>query len=168
MAIEEIQQLFAQFKDYMQGANFFAPIIINLTSDSASNVVNCADVAEKKEPEQQNIDEEVSQALREITGEHKPIDCKQKWAGVYWFLRWACNFPVDVQEFCNKIQELPCADELEVSCNYENIRKFATLSFMEQDPRQMDKVKPSKMDMQAFYQCREVALKLEEKLRKTA
>ena len=106
MAIEEIQQLFAQFKDYMQGANFFAPIIINLTSDSASNVVNCADVAEKKEPEQQNIDEEVSQALREITGEHKPIDSKQKWAGAYWYLRWAYNFPVDVQEFCNKIQAL--------------------------------------------------------------
>ena len=168
MAIEEIQQLFAQFKDYMQGATFYAPIIINLTSDSASNVVNCADVAEKKEPEQQNIDEEVSKALREITGEHKPIDCKQKWAGAYWYLRWACNFPVDVQEFCNKIQTLPLAEEMEINCNYDNIRRLTSYSFIEQDPRQMDKVKPSKMDMQAFYQCREVALKLEEKLKKSA
>lgn len=168
MALDEIKALVAELKDYISGATINGNVIINLNSDSASSVVNCADVEKKKAPKPQNTNEEVAHALREITGEHKPIDSKQKWAGAYWYLRWAYNFPVDVQEFCNKIQALPLAEQLEINCNYDNIRRLTSLSFIEQDPRQMDKVKPSKMDMQAFYQCREVALKLEEKLKKSA
>ena len=55
MAVEEIQQLFAQFKDYMQGSNFYAPIIINLNSGNAENNLHGNEVdatrAEQK-PEQ--------------------------------------------------------------------------------------------------------------------
>lgn len=170
MAIEEIRSLFAQMKDYIQGTTINAPIIININSSNAENVVNGGEVKTKENSKQTepNTDEMIGKALSEITGEHKPIDNKQKWAGAYWYLRWAYNFPVDVQEFCNRIQTLPCADELEISCNYDNIRRLTTLSFIEQDPRQMDKVKPSKMDKQLFLQCREVALKLEEKLKESA
>ena len=60
MAIEEIQQLFAQFKDYMQGANFFAPIIINLNSGNAENNLHGNEVeatqpGQKKEMEQEQV-----------------------------------------------------------------------------------------------------------------
>lgn len=37
MAIEEIQQLFAQFKDYLQGTTINGPVIINLNSGNAEN-----------------------------------------------------------------------------------------------------------------------------------
>ena len=168
MAIEELESLFAKMKDYFQGTTTInAPIIININSGgNTENNLHGNEVEPKEEPKQTEPDTEemIGKALTEITGEHKTLNIKQKWAGVYWYLRWAYNFPVDVQEFCNKIQTLPYADNLEISCNYDNIRRFANMSFIEQDPRQMEKVKPSKMDSQAFYQCREVALVLDKKL----
>ncbi len=53
MAVEEIQQLFAQFKDYMQGSNFYAPIIINLNSGNAENNLHGNEVEQKHERQQQ-------------------------------------------------------------------------------------------------------------------
>lgn len=109
-------------------------------------------------------DEQIMVALTAIVGDGKPIDNKQKWAGAYWWLRWACNFPVDAQKFCKRIKALPHADELGISCDYDNIRKFVTLPFMDQDPRQMDKVKVGSTIRGEFNQCKEVALKLGEEL----
>ena len=57
MAIEEIQQLFAQFKDYMQGSNFYAPIIINLNSGNAENNLHGNEV-EPAQPDQKKAMEQ--------------------------------------------------------------------------------------------------------------
>ena len=112
-------------------------------------------------------DEQIARALEAIVGKGKAIDTKQKWAGAYWYLRWAANFPVDTQKFCERIAGMKFARELEYACDYRNIRELATLSFIEQDPRQMELVKPSKNDERVFSQCREVALRLAEALGKT-
>lgn len=166
MSLEEIKKLVSELMGSMHGAHIRGNVNIYMNVEKVYNDERISE--EKKEKQQkQNTDEVVGRTLAAMAGEGKPINCKQKWAGAYWYLRWAYNYPVDPQEFCKRIQNLPYADGLEVSCNYENIRKLATLSFMEQDPRQMDKVKPSKMDNQAFMQCREIALLLEEKLGKT-
>ena len=111
-------------------------------------------------------DEEVAQALARIVGKGKPIDTKAKWAGALWWLRWECNFPAKAQEFCERVKQLPLPEGLEFPCEYENIRKMSTLSFLNEDPRQMDKVRCSKMDEKDFTQLREVALALDEELRK--
>ena len=55
MAIEEIQQLFAQFKDYMQGATFNAPVIINLNSGNAENNLHGNEVEQKHEAQQEQV-----------------------------------------------------------------------------------------------------------------
>ena len=112
-------------------------------------------------------DEQVANALESIVGKDLPIDLKWKWAGAYWYLRWACNYPVDGQKFCARIKDLPFTKELAFACEYRNIREQITLSFMEQDPRNMDKVQYSKNDEKVFVQCREVALKLAEELGRT-
>lgn len=109
-------------------------------------------------------DEQVARALESIVGRGKPINAKWKWAGAYWFLRWACAYPVDVKDFCDKANGLPFSKQLEVGCDYRNVREVATLSFMGQDPRQMDKVKPSTNDLTQFAVCREIVLKLAESL----
>ena len=111
-------------------------------------------------------DEQIAQALAACVGKGKVIDNKQKWAGAYWYLRWACNFPVDAQKFCSRVKDLPFEKELEYQCEYRNIRELTTLSFMDQDPRKMEKVQYSKNDEKVFSQCREVALKLAEELGK--
>lgn len=112
-------------------------------------------------------DEQVAQALASIVGDGKPIDSKQKWAGAQWLLRWECNYPAKAQDFCERIAQLPLPDDLEYKCDYRNIRELATLPFMDQDPRKMDLVQPSKNYLKVFAQCREVALKLDEALKNT-
>jgi len=108
-------------------------------------------------------DEQVARALERIVGKGKAIDTKQKWAGVYWYLRWACNYPVNTKQACERIMSLPFSGALEYPCDYDNIRRMATASFMNQDARQLDSVKPSRMDEPLFAQCRVVvqALALE-------
>lgn len=111
-------------------------------------------------------DEEVARALARIVGKDKPINTKAKWVGALWWLRWECNYPARAQEFCERIRKLPLPEGLEFPCEYENIRKGSTLSFLNEDPRQMDKVRCSKMDERDFSQMREVALALDDELKR--
>jgi len=105
-------------------------------------------------------DKQVVQVLEACAGKGLVIDAKWKWAGAYWLLRWACNYPVDSKEFCKKIRSLEMDIAAEYECSYENIRKICTLSFMDYDPRRMDSVRVSKNDQGMFSQCREIVLKL--------
>ena len=113
-------------------------------------------------------DEQIAQALTICVGKGKVIDAKWKWAGAYWFLRWTCNFPVDIQKFCDRIDGMKLDIPSEYSCGYESIRKFCKLSFMEYDARKMDSVKVSRNDQEVFSYCREIVLKLGEELGKAS
>lgn len=112
-------------------------------------------------------DEQIAQAITAINGVKKPLNSKRKWAGVYWCLRWYCNFPPNAKDFCERVKELPLG-ELEFECAYNSIRHESTLSFMDQDARFMDKVKMSKMDEGFFKECRQVVLALATELGKAA
>jgi hypothetical protein len=111
-------------------------------------------------------DKQVAQVLEASAGKGCVIDAKWKWAGAYWLLRWACNYPVDAKEFCQKIKSLEMDIAAEYECSYESIRKICTLSFMDYDPRRMDSVRVSKNDQSMFSQCREIVLKLVDELEK--
>ena len=111
--------------------------------------------------------EQIAQALKACVGKGKVIDTKWKWAGAYWYLRWTCNFPVDVQKFCERIKRLELDIPSGCECTYESIRKICSLSFMDYDTHHMDSVKVSRNDQTVFSQCREIALKLAEELGKS-
>jgi len=64
------------------------------------------------------------------------------------------------------VAELPL-ENLEYECEYDSIRHFTTLSFMEQDPRVLNKVKPSKNDQAFFLQCKVVVQALAKELGRT-
>lgn len=112
-------------------------------------------------------DKQVAQALEACVGKGLVVDAKWKWAGVYWYLRWMCNYPVDAKDFCTKINSLELDVDEECECSYESIRKICTLSFMDEDARRMDVVRVSKNDQGMFSQCREIALKLAQELSRT-
>ena len=112
-------------------------------------------------------DKQISQALVACVGDDKVINNMRKWAGAYWCLRWKCNYPVDIKEFCNKIEGLKLSVPERLKCDYNNIRKFCKLSFMDCDPFGKAEVKVSNMDKDVYSWCREVALKLAEELGKT-
>lgn len=110
-------------------------------------------------------DEQIAQAITAINGNQKPLNSKQKWAAVHWCLRWYCNFPPNVKDFCERINELPLG-KLEYECDYNNIRRLSSMSFMNENARYIDKIKPSNSEKEFFMQCREVVLALVEELGK--
>ena len=111
-------------------------------------------------------DEQVSKALMACVGDDKVINNMRKWAGAYWCLRWKCNYPVDIKEFCTKIDSLKLDIPARLKCDYDNIRRICKLSFMEYDPFGKAEVKVSNMDREVYSWCREVAFKLAEELGK--
>ena len=111
-------------------------------------------------------DEQVSKALLACVGDDKVINNMRKWAGAYWCLRWKCNYPVDIKEFCTKIDSLKLDIPARLKCDYDNIRRICKLSFMEYDPFGKAEVKVSTMDREVYSWCREVAFKLAEELGK--
>ena len=116
----------------------------------------------------QYTDEQVAQALTNIVGKGKAIDSKQKWAGAHWMLRWACNFPARPQDFCERIDRMKLPETLEFKCDYNNIRPISTLSFMNEDSRNLDNVRYSRNDEQMYFQMRAVVIALREELKKIA
>ncbi|MBP3278182.1 MAG: hypothetical protein J6M44_04405, partial [Butyrivibrio sp.] len=71
------------------------------------------------------------------------------------------------QQFCDRIESLKLEVDDKYRCDYDNIRRFCTLSFMDYNPKKMDEVKYSKSDLDVFMACREIALKLAEELGKS-
>ena len=113
-------------------------------------------------------DKLVAQVLEASAGKGLILDAKWKWAGAYWLLRWACNYPVDAKVFCKKISSLEMDIADDYDCSYESIRKICTLSFMDYDPRRMDSVRVSRNDQGMFSQCREIVLKLVDEFAKAS
>ncbi len=125
-------------------------------------------ICEKTNDQQEKYtDDQVARALANIVGKGKAIDSKQKWAGAMWYLHWVCNYPAKALAFCAKIATLSLPDNIEYACDYNNIRSLATLSFLNEDPRDLEKVKYSNNDQQAFFQLRSVVIALAEELEKT-
>ena len=112
-------------------------------------------------------DEQVMKALQACVGKDQVINAKWKWAGAYWCLRWKCYYPVDAKEFCKKIKSLNLGLSDDFDCNYESIRKYCSLSFMDCDPFGKAEIRVSNMEKGTYSVCRQIALNLGEELGKT-
>ncbi len=112
-------------------------------------------------------DKQMSEALKNCVGKGKVVNAKWKWIGPYWYLRWAHKYPVDPQAFCEKINNLPGASSFEIQCDYENIRKYVSYEFINQDARYLDSITYPKKEEQLYKQCLEIRKTIIEMLRKT-
>lgn len=149
--------------NYFQGAIIYN-MVINGNMTKNGSEIHHANTAEKQPP--QYSEKQVARAIEAICGHDKPLNSKQLWAAVYWYLRWQCNYPVKGADFCERVNRLPFSRKLEYECDYNNIRRQTTLSFMQQDARQIEQVKPSRGDEAFFAQCRTVVLALARELEK--
>lgn len=148
--------------NYFQGATIHNMVINgNMTKSGPENYYQSSNT------EANYSDQQIAKALANIVGKDKPIDSKQKWAGAMWLLRWECNFPAKAMDFCNRINALPLPADLEFKCEYNNIRMLSTLSFMNEDARDLENVKYKSDDKIAFLQMREVVIALRKELEKT-
>ncbi len=147
--------------NYFQGATIHNMVVNgNMTKSGTENYHDST--AAMKE----YSDEQVARALEAIVGKGKPIDAKWKWAGAKWLLNFVADFPLKTQDFCKRIALLKFSRELEFDCDYNNIRAVSTLSFLSENPLQMDKVRYSEADKGAFLQLRSVVQALQRELEK--
>lgn len=109
-------------------------------------------------------DQQVARALERIVGKGKVIDTKQKWVGAIWYLRWVCNYPMSLKNACDKINSLPFGHELEIGCDYNNLRPFSTLPFLNDNPDHLDAIRYSKNDELIYHQSRSVVIALKQEL----
>ena len=133
-----------------------------------SGTINYNDYRSAERKPESFTDEQVARAIEAICGKGNVLNEKRLWAAVYWCLRWYCNFPVKGSDFCERVMKLPFSRKLEPECCYDNIRRLVTLSFMSEDARHLESVKPGKADETFFTECRTVVVALAAELEKTA
>lgn len=148
--------------NYFQGATIHNLVINgNMTKSGNENF------HAKEGCRTRHTDQQIARAITAINGKQKAINSKQKMAGVYWYLRWAEGWPVSSQQFCERMGKLAFSQPLPFPCDHRNIREWATLSFMDEDATQLEKVRYSKNDEGIYFQCREVVVALRNELQKT-
>ena len=114
MAKEEIEELFARFKDYISGTTINGNVMINMNSDSAVSTINC-DAAGVQKTEQQPkqtvptdyTDEVVARAIMAINGKLKPLCEKQLYLAIIKVLSYKCGWsPLEGQTFHTHIERV--------------------------------------------------------------
>jgi len=160
---EETPQHHNGITNYFQGATIHNMVINGNMTRSGTEYY----IGENQRGQREYTDEQVARAIEAICGKGNVLNEKRLWAAVYWCLRWYCNFPVKGSDFCEKVATLPFRRKLEPECSYDNIRRLVTLSFMSEDARHLESVKPSKADESFFTECRTVVVALAAELEKT-
>ena len=67
---------------------------------------------------------------------------------------------MDPKEFCDKIKSLKLGLPEDVSCDYDNIRRYCNLTFMSLDFELVDEGLIDNREKDVFLWCREIAMKL--------
>ena len=75
---------------------------------------------------------------------------------------------MDPKEFCDKIKSLKLGLPEDVSCDYDNIRRYCNLTFMSLDFEVVDEGLIDNREKDVFLWCREIAMKLAEELEKVS
>ena len=90
MEKEETGQRQSGIFNYFEGATI-NNLVINNGTYNKSGVDHHYYSSKDNREKHSYSDEQIAQAIENINGEGKPIDSKQKWAAVYWYLRWQCK-----------------------------------------------------------------------------
>ena len=164
------QRGFEEALQLLEAVREMATVMMELIRKPAVNYYNYGTIQNLVCGEKTFTDEQVSVALKACVGKGKGkvINNKKKWAGAYWCLRKKCYYPVDPKEFCDKIKNLKLGLPEDVSCDYDNIRRYCNLTFMSLDFELVDEGLIDNREKDVFLWCREIAMKLAEELEKAS
>ncbi len=106
----------------------------------------------------------MAEAISSINGKGKVLDERQKWMGVCSLVMARCGYPHNLKDCCERLAALPYEKELEIPCNYDNVRKLQIYGFARENYERWPSYKPGKEEKKYFDCCRDVARALEHKL----
>jgi len=170
MQRNEIKDLVTELMGSMHGAQFYAPVIINMNSGNAENnlhgnEVDRKDTQKQAEPDDYT-DEVVARAIIAINGKYKPLYEKQLYLGIIKVLSNKCGWSPKWQTSCNHINELPLLKDadLEVKCDYNNLKGPIGMRFASLDYPEWESYEPKTTEREVFLKNKTLAHLFEEEL----
>ena len=109
-------------------------------------------------------DEQISRAINAINGKDKVLKHQQAFLGICCYLASYYKWPNNMELSANRLMQLPGADEWELPCKWESIRKLLVLKFAKKDYSEWNEYKPNESELSIFRECRDVARAFEQQL----
>lgn len=109
-------------------------------------------------------DEQISRAINAINGKDKVLKHQQAFLGICSYLASFYKWPNNMELSANRLMQLPGADEWELPCKWESIRKLLVLKFAKKDYSEWNEYKPNESELSIFRECRDVARAFEQQL----
>ena len=146
-----------------RGANLEKAQIIVVAKDHAK-IVYKEHGEEPKPAQSAYTDDVVAKALVAINGKNKSLSEKQLFLGVANVLKYKCGWAGKLKNQCDKINMLPVADQLEVLCDYNNVKGIGALKFASLKYTEWQDYSPTNVEREVFYKVKAVADEFDQEL----
>ena len=149
----------------MTVTNFYNYGTMNQVEAGATQINNYYGTAGAQEtPMSAYTDEVVGRAIAALNGEGKPLCEKQLYLAIIKVLAAKCGWSSKWQTSCARINELSIASELEVKCDYNNLKASIALKFASVDYKDWETYEPRDSERAVFRKNRALAKLFEEEL----
>jgi len=154
-------------KGMFSGATFTNSVVAGVVEKGATVCYNKYGKEEKVAKKPKPTSEQIAKALVSINGKGKAIDSQRAWLGACLLLGWKYNFPRNLSDCCDRIEQLPIdKTELEFQLKYESIRMYGSWKFVNENYEHWPTLTPRDDEKQIFEKCLSVAQTLDEEIEK--
>ena len=155
--------LMAQALKTMQGATIHQ---LNMFIESGAKVVYKESAAPMPTPASAYTDDMIARAIIELNGKEKPLCEKQLFLAVIKVLMAKCDWIGKWQSCCDRINALPAikATELEVKCDYNNLKAPSALKFASMQYEEWETYEPTAIERDVFLKNKHLGHLFEEAL----
>lgn len=104
-------------------------------------------------------DDVIAKAIIELNGDKKPLCEKQLYLGIIKVLNDICGWSGKWQTNCDRINELPLikSTDLEVKCDYNNLKSSIALKFASLDYKEWEDYEPKTSERDIFKKNKNLA-----------
>lgn len=151
------------------GINVAGDLVMNKRVEYEVNNVEAGgigiQIVNGKEDRVRVTDEQVSRAISAINGKDKVLKHQQAFLGICCYLASCHQWPNKKETAVKRINQLPDADQWEIACKWESIRKFVACKFAMTDYSEWDEYNARELEREIFLECRDVARAFDEQLK---
>lgn len=149
----------------MEITNFYNYGTMNQVEPGATQINNYYGAAGADAvPQSAYTDDVVGRAIVALNGSKKPLCEKQLFLAIIKVLSCKCGWSGKWATSCERINQLPIAEGLEVKCDYNNLKSSIAFKFASQDYRDWATYEPTLGEREIFRKNKALAQLFEEEL----
>ena len=148
-----VNNFFGNINNYYEGAvSYAAPVNYNAEKQDARPSTG------------EYSDEVVARAIAALNGKDKPLCEKQLFLAVVKVLACKCGWSGKWAKSCERINQLPIAEQLEVKCDANNLKAPSALKFASLEYAEWEDYVPKENEREVFRKNKKLARTFEEEL----